>query len=163
TVFDDVFVPWERVFLLGDTRRAGQLALTFVEYHRMTAVSYKLPLLDLLVGLAGELAAANGIARASHVRDKLVHLIGYAETVRGLPVGARRTRRGLARGGEADDRPLVRRRPRTCPRAAARGPRELTSGYPPSVAFESIDELQDALLAQSYLPDRGLATALFLA
>jgi aromatic ring hydroxylase len=84
TVFDDVLVPWDRVFLDGDTRRAGQLALAFVEYHRMTAVSYKLPLLDALVGLAAALAEANGIARASHVRDKLVHLISYAETVRGL-------------------------------------------------------------------------------
>lgn len=84
TVFDDVFVPRERVFLDGDVRRAGQLALTFVEYHRMTAVSYKLPLVDTLVGLAGALAEANGISRASHVRDKLVALIGYAETVRGL-------------------------------------------------------------------------------
>ena len=84
TVFDDVFVPNERIFLLGDTGRAGKLALTFVEYHRFTAVSYKLPLVDALVGLAAELARANGVARASHVRDKLTHLIGYAETVRGL-------------------------------------------------------------------------------
>ena len=84
TVFDDVFVPAERVFLDGDTRRAGQLALTFVEYHRFTAVSYKLPLVDALVGLALALAEANGIQRASHVRDKLVALVGYAETVRGL-------------------------------------------------------------------------------
>jgi aromatic ring hydroxylase len=84
TVFDDVFVPWERVFLDGDTRRAGRLALTFVEYHRFTAVSYKLPLVDALVGLALCLAEANGIQRASHVRDKLVGLVGYAETVRGL-------------------------------------------------------------------------------
>jgi aromatic ring hydroxylase len=84
TVFDDVFVPWDRVFLAGDTRRAGKLALTFVEYHRFTAVSYKLPLLDTLVGLAVELAEANGIARASHVRDKLTWLVAYAETVRGL-------------------------------------------------------------------------------
>lgn len=84
TVFDDVFVPLERVFLDGDTQRAGQLALQFVEYHRFTAVSYKLPLLDALVGLALALAEANGIARASHVRDKLVSLVGYAETVRGL-------------------------------------------------------------------------------
>jgi 4-hydroxybutyryl-CoA dehydratase/vinylacetyl-CoA-Delta-isomerase len=84
TVFDDVLVPWERVFLAGDTARAGRLALTFVEYHRFTAVSYKLPLLDALVGLALALAEANGIARASHVRDKLTWLIGYAETVRGL-------------------------------------------------------------------------------
>ena len=84
TVFDDVFVPNERIFLDGDTRRAGELALTFVEHHRFTAVSYKLPLVDALVGLAALLAEANGIARASHVRDKLVTLIGYAETVRGL-------------------------------------------------------------------------------
>jgi aromatic ring hydroxylase len=84
TVFDDVFVPSERIFLDGDTRRAGQLALTFVEYHRFTAVSYKLPLVDAFVGLAAALAEANGISRASHVRDKLTHLIGYAETVRGL-------------------------------------------------------------------------------
>jgi 4-hydroxybutyryl-CoA dehydratase/vinylacetyl-CoA-Delta-isomerase len=84
TVFDDVFVPNDRIFLDGDVQRAGQLALTFVEYHRFTAVSYKLPLLDALVGLAGLLAEANGIQRAAHVRDKLVALIGYAETVRGL-------------------------------------------------------------------------------
>ena len=84
TVFDDVFVPSERIFLDGDTRRAGQLALTFVEYHRFTAVSYKLPLIDCLVGLAVALAEANGIQRAGHVRDKLIHLVGYAETVRGL-------------------------------------------------------------------------------
>lgn len=84
TVFDDVFVPNERIFLDGDAKRAGRLALEFVEYHRFTAVSYKLPLVDVLVGLAIALAEANGITRASHVRDKLVALIGYAETVRGL-------------------------------------------------------------------------------
>jgi aromatic ring hydroxylase len=84
TVFEDVFVPWERVFLAGDVDRAGRLALGFVEYHRMTAVSYKLPLLDALVGLGFALAEANGIARASHVRDKLTWLIAYAESVRAL-------------------------------------------------------------------------------
>jgi 4-hydroxybutyryl-CoA dehydratase/vinylacetyl-CoA-Delta-isomerase len=84
TVFENVFVPWDRVFLAGDTRAAGQLALTFVEYHRFTAVSYKLPLLDALVGLGYALAEANGIVKASHVRDKLTWLIGYAETVRAM-------------------------------------------------------------------------------
>jgi aromatic ring hydroxylase len=84
TVFDDVFVPWERVFLEGRPELAGRVALTFVEYHRFTAVSYKLPLLDALVGVAMALAEANGISGAGHVRDKLTWLIGYAETVRGL-------------------------------------------------------------------------------
>jgi 4-hydroxybutyryl-CoA dehydratase/vinylacetyl-CoA-Delta-isomerase len=84
TVFNDVFVPWERAFLAGETRFAGQLALAFVEHHRFTAISYKLPLVDAFVGSALLMAEMNGIAKAGHVRDKLVHLISYAETLRGL-------------------------------------------------------------------------------
>ncbi len=84
TVFDDVLVPWERVFLLGETALAGPLALTFVEYHRFTAVSYKLPLLDAFVGSAAAIAEMNGVSRAGHVRDKVAQLIAYAETIRAL-------------------------------------------------------------------------------
>ena len=84
TVFDDVFVPNERIFLDGDTALAGALALTFVEYHRFTAVSYKLPLVDAIVGAAVTIADYNGIMKASHVREKLIKLIAYAETLRAL-------------------------------------------------------------------------------
>lgn len=84
TVFDDVHVPWDRVFLCGEPALAGPLALTFVEYHRFTAVSYKLPLLDAFVGAAATIAEMNGVGRAGHIRDKLAQLITYAETVRGL-------------------------------------------------------------------------------
>jgi aromatic ring hydroxylase len=84
TVFDNVRIPKENVFLLREARRAGELALAFVDYHRYTAVSYKLPLLDALVGAAMEIAEMNGIDRAGHVKDKLAHLVSYAETVRGL-------------------------------------------------------------------------------
>jgi 4-hydroxybutyryl-CoA dehydratase/vinylacetyl-CoA-Delta-isomerase len=84
TVFNDVFVPWERVFLAGEHEFAGPLALAFVEHHRFTAVSYKLPLVDALVGSALLMADVNGIAKAGHVREKIVQLISYAETLRGL-------------------------------------------------------------------------------
>jgi aromatic ring hydroxylase len=84
TVFDDVFVPWDRVFFHKRPDLAGNTALKFVEYHRFTAVSYKLPLLDTMVGAGIAIAKANGIDKAGHVRDKLVWLAGYAETVRGL-------------------------------------------------------------------------------
>ena len=56
TVFDDVFVPWERVFLYREPELAGRVSLGFVEFHRFTAVSYKLPLLDALVGTAALIA-----------------------------------------------------------------------------------------------------------
>ncbi len=84
TVFDNVFVPWDRVFFADRPDLAGASALTFVEFHRFTAVCYKLPLLDAMMGAAIIVAKANGIDRAGHVRDKLTWLGGYAETVRGL-------------------------------------------------------------------------------
>jgi aromatic ring hydroxylase len=84
TVFDDVFVPNDRIFLNGEIEFAGLLALTFVRFHRFTAVSYKLPLMELMAGAGAAIAEANGIARANHVRDKLTHLAAYHTTVRGL-------------------------------------------------------------------------------
>jgi 4-hydroxybutyryl-CoA dehydratase/vinylacetyl-CoA-Delta-isomerase len=84
TIFDDVFVPNERVFLCKETHVAGPLALTFVDYHRFTAIAYKLPLVDALVGAGALMADLNGIGRANHVREKLTWLIAYAETLRAL-------------------------------------------------------------------------------
>ncbi|WP_040166082.1 4-hydroxyphenylacetate 3-hydroxylase N-terminal domain-containing protein [Microbacterium gorillae] len=84
TVFDNVRVPKSRVFLNGEVERAGQIALAFVDYHRFTAINYKLPLLDALVGAASLVAEANGISRAAHVRAKMTDLISYTETVRGF-------------------------------------------------------------------------------
>ncbi|HKZ02162.1 MAG TPA: 4-hydroxyphenylacetate 3-hydroxylase N-terminal domain-containing protein [Pyrinomonadaceae bacterium] len=84
TVFDDVLVPWNRVFLKGEWQMAGPLAKTFVEFHRFTAISYKLPLVDLLLGAAELIADYNGTERASHIRDKLTWLVSYAETLRAL-------------------------------------------------------------------------------
>lgn len=96
TIFDDVFVPHERVLLDGRADLAGPLALAFVDYHRFTAISYKLPLVDALVGTAYLLADMNGIARAGHVREKLTWLVSYAETLRALVDTAAR------RGGPVD-------------------------------------------------------------
>jgi 4-hydroxybutyryl-CoA dehydratase / vinylacetyl-CoA-Delta-isomerase len=84
TIFDDVFVPWDRVFLCGEAEAAGLLALTFVRFHRFTAVSYKLPLLELLVGAAHAMAEYNGVETAGHIREKLTKLAAYHATLQGL-------------------------------------------------------------------------------
>jgi aromatic ring hydroxylase len=99
TIFDNVFVPAERVFMDGQWQFAGALARTFVEFHRFTAVSYKPPLLELLLGAAALAADANGIAGAAHVRDKLARLAMYLHTVTGLTSAAAaipRLREGIA-------------------------------------------------------------------
>ncbi|MEV5837704.1 4-hydroxyphenylacetate 3-hydroxylase N-terminal domain-containing protein [Nocardia sp. NPDC052112] len=84
TVFDNVRIPKDRVFLNRQPELAGPLAIAFVDYHRFTAINYKLPLLDIMVGSAHLVAEANGIGKAAHVRGKLTELISYAETVRGM-------------------------------------------------------------------------------
>lgn len=84
TVFDDVFVPRERVFLQGEWEFAGELAKTFVEYHRFTAISYKLPLVDALIGAAALMAEYNGLERVKHIQEKLAKLVSYAENLRAL-------------------------------------------------------------------------------
>jgi 4-hydroxybutyryl-CoA dehydratase / vinylacetyl-CoA-Delta-isomerase len=88
TVFDDVFIPWDRVFMCGETEAAGFLALTFVKFHRFTAVSYKLPLLELFAGSARAIAEYNGIENAGHIREKLTELAAYHATVQGLIIAA---------------------------------------------------------------------------
>jgi len=84
TVFDDVLVPHDRVFLNGEFEFAGALAKTFVEFHRFTAISYKLPLVDALVGAALLMTHYNGLEKAKHIQEKLARLIAYAETLRAL-------------------------------------------------------------------------------
>lgn len=82
TVLDNVFVPWERVFLNREWQFAGALAATFANFHRYTAVSYKPPSGDILIGAAQLAAEYNGTTRAGHVRDKIAQLIIYTELIR---------------------------------------------------------------------------------
>lgn len=84
TWFDDVFIPHEQVFLNGEWQFAGMLAKAFVEFHRFTAVSYKLPLLELITGVSALLAKYNGIDKARHVQNALSDLVLYEMTVRSI-------------------------------------------------------------------------------
>jgi aromatic ring hydroxylase len=82
-IFDDVFVPWERVFLCGEHQHAGTLALLFALFHRHSYSGCKPAIGDLVVGTAALAAEYNNIHRSSHVRGKLAELIlvtelGYA-------------------------------------------------------------------------------------
>lgn len=81
-IFDDVFVPNERVFLCGEWEFAGDLAVTFASWHRFTGLCYKAPVAELLLGSAILIADYNGVARASHIRDKIREIIMYLESIR---------------------------------------------------------------------------------
>jgi 4-hydroxybutyryl-CoA dehydratase / vinylacetyl-CoA-Delta-isomerase len=80
-VFDDVFVPWERVFMCGETEFAGTLVERFTAYHRQNYGGCKGGNLDVLIGATVAVADVQGTARASHVRDKLAEMAHLAETM----------------------------------------------------------------------------------
>lgn len=81
-IFEDVFIPNERVFLLDEPEAAGKLALQFALWHRFSAVSYRSAMADAIVAMAAEIARANGILDKSHIRRNIVNLIQFAEIQR---------------------------------------------------------------------------------
>ncbi len=78
-IFDDCFVPWERVFVCGENQLGGATALLFALFHRHSYSGCKPALFDCVVGMAAMAAEINGIEKASHVREMLAELIMYAE------------------------------------------------------------------------------------
>jgi aromatic ring hydroxylase len=78
-IFDNVFIPWERVFLCGEYQHGGALALLFGLFHRHSYSGCKPAIGDIMVGTAALAAEYNNIHKASHVRHKLAELIMITE------------------------------------------------------------------------------------
>jgi len=86
-VFDDAFIPWERVFMDGEHEFAAMLVERFTCYHRRSYVC-KSGVGDVLIGAAAAIADCNGVEKASHVRDKLVEMTHLNETIYGTGISA---------------------------------------------------------------------------
>ena len=80
-VFEDVFVPTERVFMDGETDFTGALVYRFAAHHRANYGACKTGLIDVLIGAVSYLAQIQGTAKASHVRDKVTEMIHLCETL----------------------------------------------------------------------------------
>ncbi|NLI53623.1 MAG: 4-hydroxybutyryl-CoA dehydratase [Clostridiales bacterium] len=81
TIFDDVFVPNERIFLNGETEFAGMMVERFAGYHRQSYGGCKVGVGDVLIGAAALAAEYNGAAKASHIKDKLIEMTHLNETL----------------------------------------------------------------------------------
>ncbi|HHW07659.1 MAG TPA: 4-hydroxybutyryl-CoA dehydratase [Clostridia bacterium] len=80
-VFDEVFVPWERVFMCGEYQFAGLMVERFAGYHRQSYGGCKVGVGDVLIGAAAQVAEYNGTAQASHIKEKLIEMIHLNETL----------------------------------------------------------------------------------
>ncbi|MBP3464683.1 MAG: 4-hydroxyphenylacetate 3-hydroxylase family protein [Angelakisella sp.] len=81
TIFDNVFVPNDRIFLCGEYEFSGMMVERFAGYHRQSYGGCKVGVGDVLIGAAALAADYNGAAKASHVKDKLIEMTHLNETL----------------------------------------------------------------------------------
>lgn len=79
-IFDDVFVPWERIFMCGEYEFAGELVEKFAAYHRHS-YACKVGVGDVLIGATQLIAEYNGVHKAAHIRDKIIEMNHLNETL----------------------------------------------------------------------------------
>ena len=79
-VFDNVFVPWDRVFMYKEYEFSGQLVECFASYHRQS-YACKVGVGDVLIGAVQTVAEYNGTEKASHVKDKIIEMNHLNETL----------------------------------------------------------------------------------
>jgi 4-hydroxyphenylacetate 3-monooxygenase len=87
-IFDDVLVPWERVFLANDPARATTLRLPLFKWAGYSSLTRMLVKLDLMIGTAHLMAATSGADTSAHVQEELGELISYTEMCRSALRGA---------------------------------------------------------------------------
>jgi len=80
-VFDDVFVPWENVYMYKEYEFAGLFVERFASAHRQNYGACKGGIADVIMGAAYNIVKYNGVEKASHIRDKFAEMIHLTETL----------------------------------------------------------------------------------
>jgi 4-hydroxybutyryl-CoA dehydratase/vinylacetyl-CoA-Delta-isomerase len=82
-IFDNVFVPWNRVFMCGETEFASDMVVKFSSFHRQSHGGCKSGKIDCMIGAALTMMDYNGTAKAGHLKQKVIDMIHRAETLYG--------------------------------------------------------------------------------
>ena len=88
-VFDNVFIPWERVFLCGETKYAGRMVTRFAKAHRMNCGgACKVGFADVIIG--GTMLAAEyiGVEKVPHIQEKIIDMVRLSETSHACAIAA---------------------------------------------------------------------------
>lgn len=90
-VFDEVFVPWERVFLFKEHEYSGKLVTRFSRTHRMTCGgTCKVGFMNLIIGSAKLIQEYKGTDNIQHINEELSEMIRLKETARACGMTAAR-------------------------------------------------------------------------
>ena len=82
-IFNDVFVPRERVFMCGETEFASEMVVRFSSFHRQSHGGCKAGKIDCMIGASLTMMDYNGTQKAGHLKQKVIDMIHRAETLYG--------------------------------------------------------------------------------
>ena len=86
--FDDVMVPWDRVFMCGEHEFTSPLVQRLSPTFRCVTSACKCGHRDLLIGGAAVIAEYNGVGKAGHIVEKLSEMSYESELSYGCILGA---------------------------------------------------------------------------
>ena len=87
-IFDNVFIPWERVFIYEDVNAARDALMYFASSHRCAGAACKAGFIDSMAGAASLMLKANGLEGVSVLQQKIAEMVAMAEAVFGIAIGA---------------------------------------------------------------------------
>ena len=89
-VFDDVLIPWDRIFLMNDVRLANRAyqATGAVFHMAHQVINVKIAKTEAFLGVAQAIVDMIGSAQFQHVQQKVAELIVNLEVMKALKVAA---------------------------------------------------------------------------
>ena len=80
-IFQDVFIPWEDVYMCGEYQFTGSLISRFGHYHRCTYGGCFPGQSDVIIGAAAALAESHGVEKDPIIQDKLLEMTYLSEVM----------------------------------------------------------------------------------
>ncbi len=102
-IFDDVFVPNERIFLDGEADLSAAFAHSLGTWTRVRGLARMIDEADIMAGFASLIADANGLEKVAHIREKITDMAIHATVLRALLEAALSNARTLPSGMVAPD------------------------------------------------------------
>lgn len=88
-VFDDVFIPNQKVFMLGEVEFAGPLIQRFAKTHRMNCGgACKVGFADIIIGAAQLAVEYAGTSKAPHIQEAITNMVRLSEAAHACAIAA---------------------------------------------------------------------------
>ncbi|MDW7652384.1 MAG: 4-hydroxyphenylacetate 3-hydroxylase N-terminal domain-containing protein [Bacillota bacterium] len=88
-IFEDVFIPWERVFLCGETEFTGKLISRFAKVHRMNCGgACKVGFADIIIGASLLASEFSGTDKVPHIREMVTEMVRHSEAAHACTIAA---------------------------------------------------------------------------